>query len=46
MTKELNREIMKRSRRNNILRTKSHKNSPKYNKQRRKKLLRTTKKIL
>ena len=48
MTKELHREITKRSRlRNNFLRTKSQEDRLKYNKQRSfcKKLLRTAKKI-
>ena len=48
MTKELHKEIMKRSRlRNNFLRTKSQEDRLKYNKQRKfcKKLLRTAKKL-
>ena len=47
MTKELHREIMKRSRlRNNLLRTKSQEDRLKYNKQRNFcKLLRTAKKL-
>ena len=48
MTKELHREIMKRSRlRNNFLRTKSQEDRLKYNKQRNfcKKLLRTAQKL-
>ena len=48
MTKELHREMMKRSRLcNNFLRTKSQEDRLKYNKQRNfcKKLLRTTKKL-
>ena len=48
MTKELHREIIKRSRlRNNLLRTKSQEDRAKYNEHRKfcKKLLRATKKL-